>query len=101
MNSGDNEQKIRVEVVFAMPQKQELLALDIAAGSTVADAIHQSGIVELFGEVEIDITRVGIFGQKASPDQVLQNGDRVEIYRPLLIDPKEIRRQRAIKQAKQ
>jgi putative ubiquitin-RnfH superfamily antitoxin RatB of RatAB toxin-antitoxin module len=101
MSSADSKQKIRVEVVFAIPQKQELLALDVAAGSTVADAIHQSGIVELFEEVDMDITRVGIFGQKATPDQVLQNGDRVEIYRPLVIDPKEIRRQRAIKQAKQ
>ena len=101
MNSGENEQKIRVEVVFAMSQKQELLALDIAAGSTVAEAIDQSGVVDLFGADEVDLSKLGIFGQRVTADHVLCDGDRVEIYRPLLIDPKEIRRQRALKQAKQ
>ena len=91
---------IRVEVVLAMPERQELVALEVACGTTLAEAITLSGVAEMFAGFEPDLTRVGIFGQKASADQVLQAGDRVEIYRPLLADPKEVRRQRALEQAK-
>ena len=89
---------MRIEVVLAMPDKQELITLDLAAGSTVGDAIEQSEIIGRFDGFELDVSRVGIFGQKASMDQELRAGDRVEIYRALLIDPKELRRQRALKQ---
>jgi len=95
-----NQQTIHVEVVLAMPERQELIALKVISGSTVADAIAQSGVIEMFEGFELDTTKVGIFGLKASPDQVLREGDRVEIYRPLIADPKESRRQRAVKQAK-
>jgi len=91
---------MHIEVVLAMPEKQELVALDLAAGATVADAIEQSGIVAMFEDFELDTSKVGIFGQKVALTQELRNGDRVEIYRPLLVDPKEVRRQRALKQAK-
>ena len=74
--------------------------LEVATGSTLADAIAQSGLPEKFEDFELDLTKIGIFGQKTSPDQVLRDGDRVEIYRPLIADPKEVRRQRALKQAK-
>ena len=83
-----------------MPERQELVALEVTAGSTLADAITQSGLPEMFEEFELDPAKVGIFGHKASLDQVLRDGDRVEIYRPLIADPKEVRRQRALKQAK-
>jgi putative ubiquitin-RnfH superfamily antitoxin RatB of RatAB toxin-antitoxin module len=90
---------IHVEVVLAMPERQELLGLDIASGSSVADAIEQSALIDRFDGVELDLSMVGIFGRKVSAGQVLRDGDRVEIYRPLIADPKEKRRQRAIKQA--
>jgi putative ubiquitin-RnfH superfamily antitoxin RatB of RatAB toxin-antitoxin module len=90
---------IHIEVVLAMPDQQELLALDIASGSTVAEAIEQSALIDSFDGVELDLSMVGIFGHKVSAEQVLRDGDRVEIYRPLIADPKEVRRQRAIKQA--
>ena len=90
---------MHIEVVLAMPEKQELVALDLAVGATVADAIEQSGIVALFEDFKLDTSKVGIFGQKVAQTQELRDGDRVEIYRPLLVDPKEIRRQRALKQA--
>ncbi len=90
---------IRVEVVLAMPGRQELVALEVAAGTTLAEAIALSAVPEMFKSFELDLDRVGIFGQKASPDQVLRTGDRVEIYRPLLADPKEVRRKRALEQA--
>jgi uncharacterized protein len=95
-----NQQTIHVEVVLAMPERQELIALEVNSGSTLADAIAQSGVIEMFEGFELDTTKVGIFGLKASQDQVLREGDRVEIYRPLIADPKESRRQRAVKQAK-
>jgi len=89
---------MRIEVVLAMPERQELIKLDLAAAATVADAIEQSGIVARFEGFELDEAKVGIFGQKATMEQELRDGDRVEIYRALLIDPKEVRRQRALKQ---
>ena len=95
----DDQQTIHIEVVLAMPERQELMALEVAAGSTLADAIAQSGVTEMFEGFELDTTKVGIFGLKASPDRILREGDRVEIYRPLIADPKESRRQRALKQA--
>jgi putative ubiquitin-RnfH superfamily antitoxin RatB of RatAB toxin-antitoxin module len=89
---------MHIEVVLAMPDKQELIRLDLATDATVADAIEQSGIVAKFDGFELDEAKVGIFGQKVSMAQTLRDGDRVEIYRPLLADPKEVRRQRALKQ---
>ncbi len=100
MTGKNDQQDIHVEVVLAMPQRQELIALEVALGSTVTDAIALSGLVELFDRFELDPTKVGIFGQKVRPEQVLRDGDRVEIYRPLIADPKEVRRQRALTQAK-
>ena len=100
MTGQGNQQTIQVEVVLAMPERQELIALEVSSGSTLADAIAQSGVTEMFEDFELDAAKVGIFGLKASPDQVLREGDRVEIYRPLIADPKESRRQRAVKQAK-
>ena len=93
-------ESIRVEVVLAMPERQELIAMDITAGSTIGDAIEQSGVLDRFDGFELDPEKVGIFGRKAGIEQVLRDGDRVEIYRSLIADPKEVRRQRTLKQAK-
>lgn len=100
MTGSGNGQKIHVEVVLAMPERQELVSLDVARGTTVAEAINISGLPEMFEGFELDLKSVGVFGQKADPEQVLREGDRVEIYRPLIADPKEVRRQRALKQGK-
>ena len=83
-----------------MPERQELVTLEVPAGSTVADAINRSGLPGKFEGFDLDLTKVGIFGKKTVPEQVLRDGDRVEIYRPLIADPKEVRRQRALKQSK-
>ena len=91
--------KMHIEVVLAMPEKQALVALDLVAGSTIADAIERSGIAGMFEDFDLATARVGIFGQKATLRQELRDGDRVEIYRPLIADPKEVRRQRALEQA--
>jgi len=97
---GEGRVLIPVEVVLAMPDRQELVALQVEEGTTLAEAIALSGVPEKFEGFETDLSRVGIFGQKADPGHVLRAGDRVEIYRPLLADPKEVRRQRALEQAK-
>jgi putative ubiquitin-RnfH superfamily antitoxin RatB of RatAB toxin-antitoxin module len=98
--SYQDVQSIQIEVVLAMPGRQELVALDVAEGTTLAEAITLSGLPERFEGFELDLAKVGIFGRKTDPEQVLHEGDRVEIYRSLIADPKEVRRQRALNQSK-
>ena len=88
---------IKVEVAYAKPDTQVILQLDVAEGTTLEQAIKSSGILEKFPEIDPDNSKVGIFGKIAKPDTVLRNLDRVEIYRPLIADPKESRRKRAAK----
>lgn len=89
------DQTIRVEVAYALPDKQAILALDVAEGTTALEAARQSGIAGEFEGVDLENSKIGIFGHPVSPDQVLREGDRVEIYRPLIADPKEVRKERA------
>jgi putative ubiquitin-RnfH superfamily antitoxin RatB of RatAB toxin-antitoxin module len=86
---------IRVEVAYATPGKQCIIELEVPAGCTVGEAIGRSGIDAVFPGLRVDPKAVGIFSRKVNMDQVLRDGDRVEIYRPLIADPKEVRRQRA------
>jgi putative ubiquitin-RnfH superfamily antitoxin RatB of RatAB toxin-antitoxin module len=87
--------KIDIEVVYALPDKQTLLKQQVAAGTTVLDAIRASGILEKHPEIDIASSKLGIFGKLIKPDTVLREKDRIEIYRPLIADPKEVRRKRA------
>lgn len=86
---------IRVEVAYAKPDAQVIIPLDVAEGITLEEAIEQSGILSQFPEIDLSKNKVGIFGKISKKDQVLREHDRVEIYRPLIADPKEIRKQRA------
>jgi putative ubiquitin-RnfH superfamily antitoxin RatB of RatAB toxin-antitoxin module len=86
---------IQVEVVYAMADRQELRRLTVPAGSTVMQAIVASDIASVLPAEAIAADRLGIFSRRAAPDDVLTDGDRVEIYRPLTLDPKEARRRRA------
>lgn len=88
---------LRVEVVYAKPDIQAVVALRTPAGATVAEAIRRSGLLERFPEIDLEKYGVGIFGESAGFGDPLRDGDRVEIYRPLPADPKAIRRQRAVK----
>lgn len=87
--------KIDIEVVYALPAKQTLLKQQVAAGTTVLEAVRVSGILEKHPEIDIATTKLGIFGKLVKPDTVLREKDRIEIYRPLIADPKEVRRKRA------
>lgn len=86
---------INVEVAYALAEKQSILALQVPEGTTALDAARQSGITEKFEGIDLENAKLGIFAKVVSPGQVLRDGDRVEIYRPLIADPKEVRKARA------
>jgi len=85
----------RVEVAYARPDEQAILSVAASKGLTVQAAIEGAGILRRFPEIDLAVNRVGVFGKLVKLDRVLEPGDRVEIYRPLIADPKAARRQRA------
>jgi putative ubiquitin-RnfH superfamily antitoxin RatB of RatAB toxin-antitoxin module len=87
---------MRIEVAYAEPQEQFLLALEVEEGTSALDAILQSKVLERFPNIDLARNAIGIFGKVCKPEQILRPGDRVEIYRPLATDPKEARRLRAM-----
>lgn len=91
----ENAEKIQVEVAYALPERQVIVPLTVARGTTLGEAIHLSGIREQFPGMDLAGSKVGIFGKLAKREDILHNGDRVEIYRPLIADPKQVRKQRA------
>jgi len=86
---------LRVEVVYALPERQVLIALEVEEGTTALQAIERSGILRQFPQADPRRDGVGVFGKQVTPDTPLRDGDRVEIYRPLIADPKATRRERA------
>ncbi len=86
---------IPVEVAYALPEKQVILTLDVMAGATLEEVIRASGILERFPEIDLGKNKIGVFGKTGKLTDTLHAGDRVEIYRPLIADPKEVRKQRA------
>lgn len=89
------EKLMTVEVAYAQPHKQALLEVEVPVGATALQAAQQSGIAGKFADIDLDNAKMGIFGKVVSPKQVLKEGDRVEIYRPLQADPKDVRKARA------
>ena len=86
---------MRVEVAYARPDLQVVLEMELAEGATAMEAILASGILERFPEIDFARNGLGVYGRLAPPERILRPGDRVEIYRPLLADPKAGRRLRA------
>lgn len=86
---------ILVEVAYALPQQQLIIELKVPEGTTTLQAVQLSGILQKFPDIDLERNKLGIFGKLVKPDTVLRERDRVEIYRPLIADPKEVRRQRA------
>ena len=86
---------MRIEVVHALPHKQEAISLDLPPGSTVRDAVQASGLLQRLPQIESH--SVGVWGRQATAETRLRDRDRVEIYRPLIADPRQIRRERAAK----
>jgi putative ubiquitin-RnfH superfamily antitoxin RatB of RatAB toxin-antitoxin module len=90
-----NSEDKMVEVAYALPKKQVIIPVKMQEGMTAEQAIRQSGVIEQFPEIDLNSNKIGLFGKLTALDTVLRHMDRVEIYRPLIADPKEVRRQRA------
>ncbi|HIE90973.1 MAG TPA: RnfH family protein [Methylophilaceae bacterium] len=92
MNTNDH---ITVEIAYALPQQQLIIPVNVAPETTAEDAIKVSGITEKFPDIDLSKNQIGIFGKLTKLDTPLRHLDRVEIYRALIADPKEVRKQRA------
>jgi putative ubiquitin-RnfH superfamily antitoxin RatB of RatAB toxin-antitoxin module len=89
------DEPVAVEVIYALKDRQELVALKLPAGATAREAVERSGLLEKYPEIDLARNKLGVFAKLVKPDAVLRDRDRVEIYRPLIADPKEVRKQRA------
>ena len=86
---------IQIEVVYALADRQDIIPLTLAAGTTLKQAVEASGLTAKYPDIDLAKGRFGIYSKLAKPDTALRDRDRVEIYRPLIADPKEVRKQRA------
>jgi putative ubiquitin-RnfH superfamily antitoxin RatB of RatAB toxin-antitoxin module len=85
-----------VEVVYALPGREDAVSLKVPAGATALDALRASGLLERHPEIDLARQKIGIYGKLVSAQSPLRDGDRVEVYRPLVVEPKEARRRRAL-----
>ena len=88
-------EEILVEVAYALPEEQVIISIKVPTKFNVKQAIEKSGIQKKFPSIDLSKNKVGIFGKKTTLDHLLKDKDRIEIYRPLILDPKEMRRKRA------
>ena len=91
------QSKIQIEVVYGQPNRQELITLLVDDGATAEHGIRESGILSVFEDIDLKVNKVGIWNRAAKLTDQLRNLDRIEIYRPLIADPKEVRKRRAEK----
>ncbi len=87
--------KVSIEVSYALPDKQTLLNLSVEPNSSVQQGIEQSGILAMYPNIDLSVNKVGVWSRVCKLDTELKEGDRIEIYRPLIADPKEVRKLRA------
>ncbi|WP_278183262.1 RnfH family protein [Vibrio misgurnus] len=90
-----SSERLQVEVVYALPHEQHVVKLDVEPSATVEEIIQHSGVLLKYPEIDLAVNKVGIFSRNVKLDALVRDKDRIEIYRPLLADPKEIRRKRA------
>lgn len=90
-------EQISIEVAYALPDKQTLLAVEVDANATIEQAIQTSGILNMHPDIDLNENKVGIWSRMVKLKDVVKAGDRIEIYRPLIADPKEVRKRRAEK----
>lgn len=95
MTTDSAAQQIAIEVAYAEPETQVIIPLMVAEGTTIEQAIQQSGVLRTFPDIDLAVNKVGIFGKLSKLDKTLREKDRIEIYRKLIADPKEVRKQRA------
>ena len=95
-DTNDNlKDSITIELIYALPNEQTLLTISVKEGTTIEEAIYQSGILEKYPEISLSEMKVGIFSKVTPLSEKLRDRDRIEIYRPLIADPKEMRRKKA------
>ena len=97
INESAEVDKFTVEVVYGVPQKQKILTLLVDAGTTVEQAIIASGIIALFPEIDLKVNKVGVWNRAVKLSIEVEDLDRIEVYRPLIADPKDVRKRRAEK----
>ncbi|GAB60339.1 RnfH family protein [Rheinheimera nanhaiensis] len=90
-------EQITVEVAYALPERQSLLTVSVSKSATVQQIIEQSGILQQFADIDLNQQKVGIWSRPVKLTDTVKAGDRIEIYRPLIADPKDLRRRRAEK----
>lgn len=91
-----NLKKIQVEVAYAKPEEQVILSVEVDEGCTIETAIDRSGLIERYPEIDLNRQKVGVFSKVRKLTDVVNDGDRIEIYRGLMVDPKDARRKRAV-----
>jgi putative ubiquitin-RnfH superfamily antitoxin RatB of RatAB toxin-antitoxin module len=94
-----NDEYLGVEIAYALPESQVLIVIEVIPGTTAQEAIEDSGILQRFPQIDLSSQKIGIFGKVVELNRVLKSGDRVEIYRALIAEPKDARRRRAKKQS--
>lgn len=94
-NETNTGEKITVEVVYALPDEQTLLAFEIDQGATAKDVITQSGVLRQYPDIDLATQKIGLFGKVVKLDHQVREKDRIEIYRPLIADPKDVRKKKA------
>jgi len=90
-----------IEIIYATITDQTIITLECKTGDTINDVIVASGLLNKYPEIDLNVNKVGIYNQVKKLDEVVKSGDRIEIYRALIADPKEVRRKRALKQKEQ
>lgn len=94
---SSDQEAFLVDVVYALPNQQKVLSIKVEPGTTFIQAVEQSKMVELFPEIDLEKVKLGTFSRLAKHNEELKSGQRIEIYRPLIADPKDVRRRRAEK----
>lgn len=97
-NNPYNEKNKSIELIYALPNEQNIICIKVQDDCNVEQAINQSGILQRYPEIDLNKVKVGIFSKVCKLTDDLYEGDRIEIYRPLIIDPKDARKNRALKQ---
>ena len=87
--------KIHVQVAYALPDRQDIVTIELPEGASAQQAVESSGLLQKHPEIDLARNKLGVFAKLVKADQILRDRDRVEIYRALIADPKEVRRQRA------
>jgi putative ubiquitin-RnfH superfamily antitoxin RatB of RatAB toxin-antitoxin module len=95
MENASTPATVNIEVAYALPDKQHVISLQVSQGTTIEQAVQLSGILDEFPDIDLTKNKLGIFGKLKKADVEVREGERVEIYRPLIADPKQVRKQRA------